>query len=82
MLAFVERWLYKLWDKAAFRRNRLSRSGFFLSSLQNCAQEILLKDGLPVAFADLGSGVLDAALVETAAYCLERNTSQANNIVS
>jgi hypothetical protein len=26
---------------------------------------------LPVVFADLGAGVLDSAMVETAAYCLE-----------
>ena len=49
-----------------------SRTGFFLSTFQTWREEILLKDALPVVFADLGSGVMDAALVETAAYCLEK----------
>lgn len=49
-----------------------SRSGFFLSSFQKWREEVLLKEAQPVVFADLGSGVLDSAMVEVAAYCLER----------
>ena len=48
-----------------------SRSGFFLSSFRKWREEILLKSAPPVVVADLGYGVLDGAMVETAAYCLE-----------
>jgi hypothetical protein len=48
-----------------------SRTGFFLSSFQKWREEIILKTAPPVVFADLGAGVLDSAMVETAAYCLE-----------
>lgn len=48
-----------------------SRSGFFISSFQEWREDILLKVAPPVAVADLGYGVLDGAMVETAAYCLE-----------
>jgi hypothetical protein len=48
-----------------------SRTGFFLSSFQRWREEILLGSAPPVVFADLGYGVLDSAMVETAAYCLE-----------
>lgn len=51
-----------------------SRTGFFLSSFQKWREEILLMDAPPVVFADLGAGVLDSAMVETAAYCLEART--------
>jgi 23S rRNA G2445 N2-methylase RlmL len=68
--AFVERWIGKL-----VSRGRLgaitSRTGFFLSSFQKWREEILLGECRPVVVADLGYGVLDTAMVETAAYCLE-----------
>ena len=48
-----------------------SRTGFFLSSFQKWREEIILKEAPPVVFADLGYGVLDGAMVEVAAYCLE-----------
>lgn len=68
--AFVERWVGKL-----VSRGRLgaitSRTGFFLSSFQKWREEVLLKECRPVVVADLGYGVLDTAMVETAAYCLE-----------
>ncbi len=68
--AFVERGLGLL-----HRRGHLgaitSRTGFFLSSFQKWREEVLLEDARPTVFADLGHGVLDAAMVETAAYCLE-----------
>jgi hypothetical protein len=71
--AFVERGIELLSS-----RGRLgaitSRTGFFLSSFQRWREEILLKDAPPVVFADLGAGVLDSAMVETAAYCLEAQT--------
>jgi hypothetical protein len=49
-----------------------SRTGFFLSSFQKWREEILLKEAPPVVLADLGYGVLDSAMVEVAAYCLEK----------
>lgn len=68
--AFVERGVELLCS-----RGRLgtitSRTGFFLSSFQKWREEVLLKAAPPVIFADLGAGVLDSAMVETAAYCLE-----------
>ncbi|MGC1722595.1 MAG: DNA methyltransferase [Isosphaeraceae bacterium] len=45
-----------------------SRTGFFLSSFQKWREEILLREAQPTVFADLGYGVLDTAMVETAAY--------------
>lgn len=48
-----------------------SRAGFFLSSFQKWREQVLLKAAPPVVVADLGYGVLDSAMVETAAYCLE-----------
>ena len=54
-----------------------SRTGFFLSSFQKWREEILLKEAPPVVFADLGYGVLDGAMVEVAAYCLESQRMKA-----
>jgi hypothetical protein len=51
-----------------------SRTGFFLSSFQKWREEVLLRTAPPVVFADLGAGVLDSAMVETAAYCLQKRT--------
>lgn len=48
-----------------------SRTGFFLTSFHKWREEILLGEAQPTVFADLGYGVLDTAMVETAAYCLE-----------
>ncbi len=49
-----------------------SRTGFFLSSFQSWREDFLLKEAPPVVFADLGYGVMDAAMVEAAAYCLQK----------
>ena len=51
-----------------------SRTGFFLSSFRKWREEVLLRDARPALLADLGMGVLDGAMVETAAYTLERLT--------
>jgi hypothetical protein len=48
-----------------------SRTGFFLSSFQRWREEIIVDTAPPLVFADLGQGVLDGAMVEVAAYCLE-----------
>lgn len=68
--AFVERGIELLQPRARLGAIT-SRTGFFLSSFQKWREEILLQKAPPVVFADLGYGVLDSAMVETAAYCLE-----------
>ncbi|MBY3465671.1 SAM-dependent methyltransferase [Rhizobium laguerreae] len=47
-----------------------SRTPFFLSTYELWRKDVLEK-APPVVFADLGAGVLDSAMVETAAFCLE-----------
>jgi hypothetical protein len=49
-----------------------SRACFFLSSYQKWREEIVLGIGRPEVMADLGYGVMDDAMVEAAAYVLER----------
>jgi hypothetical protein len=68
--AFVESFLHRLAPRGMLGAIT-SRTGFFLSSFQKWREEVLLKEARPTVFADLGFGVLDA-MVETAAYCLER----------
>ncbi|MCC6130025.1 MAG: SAM-dependent methyltransferase [Acidobacteria bacterium] len=68
--AFVERGVEILYKRGMLGAIT-SRTGFFLSSFQKWREEVLLKEAPPVVFADLGHGVLDAAMVEVAAYCLE-----------
>ncbi len=67
--AFVERGLTLLGQRGMLGAIT-SRTGFFLSSFQRWREEILLQEAKPTVFADLGYGVLDTAMVETAAYCL------------
>ncbi len=68
--AFVERSLMIL-ERGAMLGAITARTGFFLSSFQRWREEIVLTESRPTVFADLGYGVLDTAMVETAAYCLE-----------
>jgi len=68
--AFVERGIELLSSRGRVGAIT-SRTGFFLSSFQKWREEVLLKCAPPAVFADLGAGVLDSAMVETAAYCLE-----------
>lgn len=68
--AFVERGV-ELLHKRGTLGAITSRTGFFLSSFQKWREEVLLKEAPPTVFADLGVGVLDSAMVEVAAYCLE-----------
>lgn len=49
-----------------------SRTGFFLASFEKWRKEILYTSAPLTTCADLGDGVLDA-MVEAAAYCLQRN---------
>lgn len=49
-----------------------SRTCFFLSSFQKWREEIVLGIAKPEVMADLGFGVMDDAMVEAAAYVLEK----------
>jgi hypothetical protein len=69
--AFVECGLRRLLPDG-FLGAITSRTGFFLTSFKKWREEILLHEASPTVFADLGYGVLDSAMVETAAYCLQR----------
>lgn len=68
---FVERGL-SLLRKRGLLGAITSRACLFLSSFQAWREQVLLGQGLPVAMADLGHGVMDDAMVEAAAYVLER----------
>jgi hypothetical protein len=70
--AFVERCIEML-APSGMMGALTSRTGFFLSSFRGW-REGILSNAPPVVFADLGLGVMDAALVEGAAYCLKRTT--------
>lgn len=50
-----------------------SRTAFFLTSFRNWRQGVVLGDAKPLVMADLGHGVMDAAMVEAAAYVLRKN---------
>lgn len=69
--AFVERGIQLLLSRGMLGAIT-SRTGFFLSSFQKWREDIILDTAPPLVFADLGQGVLDGAMVEVAAYCLER----------
>jgi len=49
-----------------------SRTCFFLSSFQKWREEVVLGIARPEVMADLGFGVMDDAMVEAAAYVLEK----------
>jgi hypothetical protein len=49
-----------------------SRTCFFLSSFQKWREDVVLGIGRPEVMADLGYGVMDDAMVEAAAYVLEK----------
>lgn len=68
--AFVERGILML-RSHSYLGAITPRTGFFLSSFQKWREEILLQEAPPVVFADLGYGVMDASMVEAAAYCLK-----------
>ena len=69
--AFVERGIGLLHPRARLGAIT-SRTGFFLSSFQKWREEVILPKAPPAVFLDLGYGVLDNAMVEVAAYCLEK----------
>lgn len=57
-----------------------SRTPFFLSRLESWRTSLLKGPYRISTFADLGQGVLDAAMVETAAYVVSANDSSAQSI--
>jgi hypothetical protein len=69
--AFVERGV-QLLDVCGVLGAITSRTGFFLKTFQQWREAVVLGTVSPVVFADLGAGVLDSAMVETCAYCLEK----------
>ncbi len=73
--AFVERGIELLLPQGLLGAIT-SRTGFFLSSFRKWREEILLTEAPPIVFADLGYGVMDAAMVEAAAYCLIKNSRE------
>lgn len=73
--AFVERGL-ELLKPDGFLGAITSRTGFFLTTFTRWREEILLPKTSIIAVADLGFGVLDNAMVETAAYVLAKPKRQ------
>jgi hypothetical protein len=69
LACFVEQGLDRLHPGGALGAIT-SRTGFFLGSFRRWREETLLGRARPTLFADLGHGVMDAAMVEAAAYCL------------
>ena len=69
--AFVERGLEVLRPRGMLGAIT-SRTGFFLTSFREWREVLLIPKTEIHAFADLGYGVLDTAMVETAAYVLEK----------
>jgi hypothetical protein len=68
---FVERGLELL--RAGGRLGAItSRTCFFLSSFKNWREQVVLGLSKPEVMADLGYGVMDDAMVEAAAYVLEK----------
>ena len=74
LTAFIERAI-----RSATQRGRIgaitSRTPLFLSTYRKWREMIVTKLAPPVLIADLGVGVLDGAMVETAAYVMEVKTS-------
>ena len=68
---FVERGV-ELLRKSGRTGAITSRTCFFLSSFQEWREEVVLGVARPEVMADLGYGVMDDAMVEAAAYVLEK----------
>jgi hypothetical protein len=69
--AFVDRgveWLSPLGQLGAIT----SRTGFFQANSRRWREDILLGQGRISLLADLGYGVMQGAMVEASAYCIER----------
>ena len=73
--AFVERGVHWL-HPGGLLGAITSRTGFFLTSFRKWREDVVLGEAKPTVVADLGYGVLDTAMVEVAAYCLEKSPGQ------
>jgi type I restriction-modification system DNA methylase subunit len=71
--AFVERGL-ELLEPRGMLGAITSRTGFFLTSFRQWREELLIPKTHIHAVVDLGYGVLDTAMVETAAYVVEKKS--------
>jgi len=70
--AFIERWLQCL--EAHGRLGAItSRTCFYLVSFTDWREKVILTKAALAGMADLGQGVMDDAMVEAAAYILERS---------
>src|SRR5262245_57156341 len=69
--AFVERGLEVLWPRG-YLGAITSHTGLTLTTFEDWRKEIVLRRSQIHVLADLGSNVLDTAMVKTAAYALER----------
>lgn len=58
-----------------------ARTGFFMGDSESWRTEVIWKNHLEL-FADLGLGVLDDALVEAAAYVIQRGVEQDQRIIA
>ena len=75
---FVERCLGSL-NPAGMTGVLSARTGFFMGDSESWRLEVVWKNQLKL-FADLGLGVLDDALVEAAAYAIQKQTP-GNNVI-
>ncbi|MGA2912563.1 MAG: BREX-1 system adenine-specific DNA-methyltransferase PglX [Methanoregula sp.] len=78
---FIERGIELLYDNRGLLGAITSRTGFFIQSFSSWREDILLKNSPPLIIADLGSNVLDNALVETAVYTLNKKPLQQKNTI-
>lgn len=72
LAAFVERGVHWL-HPGGLLGAITSRTAFFLTSYQKWREGVVLGEARPTVMADLGYGVMDAAMVEAAAYCLRKH---------
>lgn len=72
LAVFVERWLLCLEDHGRLGAIT-SRTCFYLVSFTDWREKVILTEAALSVVADLGQGVMDEAMVEAAAYILERS---------
>ena len=72
LAAFVERGVAVLYPGSMLGAIT-SRTAFFLTSYKKWRKGIVLGEARPTVMADLGYGVMDAAMVEAAAYVLRKS---------
>ncbi|BDC48931.1 hypothetical protein F183_A12470 [Bryobacterales bacterium F-183] len=80
LAAFVERFLALL-NPGGRLGAITSRTCFFLSSFKDWRLNVLLQEAGVECIADLGQGVMDSAMVEAAAYVLQRGKTAATTTV-